>query len=166
MGGYRDQIRLLLPRKYFFYEYDVFPARHRKEKEGARSFQYHLHSDEVPLVEPIDEADFDYSLSRADKKGFELTAPGKAMQFKMKYQGLSFRPFQSRNDPGELKYSTWYITGDLDETVSFTFPDIPLYHEDNFESLKSIGGRDPYRMQVIKPLGGRSRVIVAAPIMR
>ncbi|MCO6493765.1 MAG: hypothetical protein J5I98_35420 [Phaeodactylibacter sp.] len=88
------------------------------------------------------------------------------MQFKMKYQGLSFRPFQSRNDPGELKYSTWYITGDLDETVSFTFPDIPLYHEDNFESLKSIGGRDPYRMQVIKPLGVRSRVIVAAPIMR
>lgn len=156
-----DQIRIFLPRKYFFYNFEVNLARHRKENEGYKSFQYLFASDELPAVKAIDEAEFEYSPNRIDKNGFELTAAHEAMKFKVRYRDLSFKPFQSMSDYGDLKFSAWHVAGDLDGPVSFTFPNIPLYHETNFESLKGVEGRAADRIQVIKPLGGKNQVIVS-----
>ena len=161
-----DQIKVFIPQGYFFYNYDIYLAKNTKEVDGYRFFLYQFYEDEIPEIEKIEESAYEYRINKIDNHGFELSNYDNEVKYKIRYRSLSFKPFQKRSNYKDLKFSYWIVVGELGVNKSFVFPQVPKYHEKNFESLENVEQRGPELIQIIKPMNEESYILITEKIIK
>lgn len=158
-----SEIDLLIPKRFFFYDYEMNLNRKRNEKvflenrkfpiNDSKLFNYQFQGDRLPEIKPFNEEEFQFSIVKGVDEKINISNIEENLTIKLVYGRGNFIPPPERKGLNEFNPSFWVVEGINQEEITFSFPKLNDYHFELVESLRSIPIGIPTIVDVSKSIG-------------